>query len=63
MIKRYANCPVCSEKTILDIPQDILKNAKQFPYTVKVIHNKHYFYVNLDSKGRIGQILHPDLVE
>ena len=63
MLKRYANCPVCSEKTVLDIPPDILKGIKQFPYTVKVVHEKHHFYVNLDSKGHITDILHPEYVE
>lgn len=63
LLKRYANCPVCSEKTVLNIPPDILKGVKQFPYTVKVVHEKHHFYVNMDSKGRITDILHPDLVE
>jgi hypothetical protein len=63
LLKRYATCPVCEEKTVLDIPPDILKNAKRFPYTVKVIHNDHHFYVNLDSKGRVGSVLHPDMVE
>jgi hypothetical protein len=48
---------------VLDIPPDILKGVKQFPFTVKVIHEKHHFYVNIDSKGRITDILHPELVE
>ena len=63
MFERYANCPVCEKKTVLHVPPDILKKAKRFPMTVKVQHNDHHFYINLDSQAWITDILHPDLVE
>jgi hypothetical protein len=63
MFERYAKCPVCEKRTILRVPPGILKKAGRFPYTVKVKHENHYFYINLDSQGWITDILHPELVE
>ncbi len=63
MPDRYADCPVCGAKTVLRIPENITENATRFPFTVKVVHNDHYFYVNLDSRAWITDILHPDSVE
>ncbi|MGY5861979.1 MAG: hypothetical protein RTU09_06355 [Candidatus Thorarchaeota archaeon] len=62
-VQRIAKCPVCSEKAPLDIDYSVIKTAKRFPVTVKVEHDDHYFYVNLDSVGSVTDILHPDLVE
>jgi hypothetical protein len=61
--ERYAKCPICSKRTVLRVPPDVLKKAERFPFTVKVKHEKHYFYINLDSQAWITDILHPDLVE
>lgn len=63
MFERFAKCPVCSKRTVLKVPDDVLKHAKRFPFMVKVVHNDHYFYINLDSRAWITDILHPDLVE
>lgn len=63
MLERYAKCPVCSIKTVLRFDEGILKNAKRFPFLVKVKHKGHYFYINLDSKAHVTDILHPDVVE
>ncbi|MHA1770258.1 MAG: hypothetical protein ACTSYL_01885 [Candidatus Thorarchaeota archaeon] len=63
MFKRYAKCPVCGKKTVLNVPPNVLISAKRFPFTVKVKHNDHYFYINLDSQALITDILRPDLVE
>jgi len=51
------------EKAPLDIDYKVVKKAKRFPVTVKVEHDGHYFYVNLDSFGSVTDILHPELVE
>jgi hypothetical protein len=51
------------ERAPLDIDHKAVKNAKRFPVTVKVEHDDHYFYVNLDSRGSVTDILHPELVE
>lgn len=48
---------------MLRVPPDVLKKATRFPYTVKVKHEDHYFYINLDSQAWITDILHPDVVE
>ncbi|TFF92299.1 hypothetical protein EU545_01395 [Candidatus Thorarchaeota archaeon] len=63
MLDRYADCPVCGNKTVLRIPENIIEDADRFPFTVKVIHKDHHFYVNLDSRGWVTDILHPEMVE
>lgn len=63
MFKRYAKCPVCGERTVLSVPPDILKKAKRFPFTIKVMHEDHYFYINIDSQASITDILKPEMVE
>lgn len=63
MLQRYAKCPVCSVKTVLKFDESLLSKAKRFPYLVKVKHKDHYFYINLDSKAHVTDILHPNLVE
>ena len=63
MLERYANCPVCKKKTVLKVPEDVLKDAKRFPYMIKVKHKNHYFYINIDSQAMITDILAPDMVE
>jgi hypothetical protein len=63
MLERYAKCPVCKKKTLLKVPPNVLKNVKRYPLTIKVRHETHYFYVNLDSQGMITDILRPDVVE
>jgi len=63
MLERFADCPVCSKKTVLKVPEGILKEAKRFPFMVKVVHEDHYFYINLDSKASITDILSPEMVE
>jgi len=63
MLERYAKCPVCQKRTLLKVPPDVLKKATRFPYTVKVKHEQHHFYINLDSQAWITDILHPDSVE
>jgi len=63
MFERYAKCPICEKRTVLRVPPDVIKKAKRFPYTVKVKHEDHYFYINLDSQAWITDILHPELVE
>jgi len=62
-VQRIAKCPVCLEKAPLDIDDKVVKKAKRFPVTVKIEHNDHYFYVNLDSLGSVTDILHPEMVE
>ena len=47
MVERYANCPVCKKKTILKVPEGVLKEAKRFPFMIKVKHKDHYFYINI----------------
>lgn len=61
--ERFAKCPICQKRTVLQVPPDVVENVKRFPYTVKVKHEDHYFYINLDSQGWITDILRPDLVE
>jgi hypothetical protein len=63
MFERFAKCPVCEKKTILRVPENILEQAKRFPFTIKVKHNDHYFYINIDSQAWITDILSPDMVE
>jgi hypothetical protein len=63
MLERFAKCPVCGKRTVLKVPEGIIKNAKRFPYMVKVRHNDHYFYINLDSQAWVTDILSPDQVE
>lgn len=63
MVERYANCPVCKKKTVLKVPDGILKDVKRFPYMIKVKHKDHYFYINIDSQAWITDILSPDMVE
>ncbi|MHA2378702.1 MAG: hypothetical protein ACXADO_12485 [Candidatus Thorarchaeota archaeon] len=63
MLKRYADCPVCGQKTVLSVPPDVLESATRFPFTIKVVHEDHYFYINIDSKAHITDILSPELVE
>ena len=63
MLERYANCPVCKKKTVLKVPEDVLKDAKRFPFMIKVKHKNHYFYINIDSQAMITDILAPDMVE
>ena len=60
---RYAKCPVCGERTVLSVPQNILEKAKRFPFTIKVVHEDHHFYINIDSRASITDILSPELVE
>ncbi len=61
--ERFASCPVCNKKTVLRVPEGVLKKAKRFPFTIKVKHDDHYFYINIDSQAWITDILTPDLVE
>ncbi|NWF96706.1 MAG: hypothetical protein HXY34_11250 [Candidatus Thorarchaeota archaeon] len=61
--ERYANCPVCGNRTVLKVPPGITAKAKRFPLMVKVKHKDHHFYINLDSQALITDILHPDVVE
>ncbi|MFW9953144.1 MAG: hypothetical protein ACFFD3_01230 [Candidatus Thorarchaeota archaeon] len=61
--ERYADCPVCKKKTILRVPDGVLKKAKRFPFTIRVKHEKHYFYINIDSQAWITDILTPEMVE
>ena len=61
--ERYAKCPICSKRTVLRVPPDVISKAERFPFTVKVKHEDHYFYINLDSQAWITDILHPELVE
>ncbi len=63
VLQRYAKCPICSKRTVLAVPPGVIENADRFPYTVKVKHEDHYFYINLDSQAWITDILHPELVE
>ena len=63
MFERYAKCPICNKRTVLKVPPGVIKKATRFPHTVKVKHDDHYFYINLDSQAWITDILHPDLVE
>ena len=63
MLERFANCPVCDKKTVLKVPEGIVDDAKRFPVTVKVVHGKHHFYINLDSRATITDILAPEMVE
>ncbi|MFQ5833646.1 MAG: hypothetical protein ACE5H4_13140 [Candidatus Thorarchaeota archaeon] len=63
MLKRYADCPVCEQKTVLTVPPGVLDKTKRFPFTIKVVHDDHYFYINIDSQARITDILSPELVE
>ncbi len=63
MLERYAKCPICAKRTVLKVPPDVIKKAERFPFTVKVIHEDHYFYINLDSRAWITDILHPEVVE
>jgi ribosomal protein S6 len=63
MLQRYAKCPVCKKRTVLKVSSNDLRGVKRYPYSVKVRHETHYFYVNLDSQGRITDILPPKMVE
>jgi hypothetical protein len=63
MFKRYAKCPVCGERTVLSVPPNVMKKAKRFPFTIKVLHEDHHFYINIDSQASITDILKPELVE
>jgi hypothetical protein len=63
VLERYAKCPICSKRTVLRVPPDVINKAERFPFTVKVKHEDHYFYINLDSQAWITDILHPELVE
>jgi hypothetical protein len=63
VLERYAKCPICSKRTVLRVPPDVINKAERFPFTVKVKHENHYFYINLDSQAWITDILHPELVE
>lgn len=63
MFERFVKCPVCTKRTVLRVPPDVIKKAERFPFTVKVKHDDHYFYINLDSQAWITDILHPELVE
>ncbi|MGY5852181.1 MAG: hypothetical protein RTU92_01285 [Candidatus Thorarchaeota archaeon] len=63
MVSRYVNCPVCGERTPLEFDTSIVETAKRFPVTTKIEHKDHYFYINLDSKGSVTDILSPELVE
>ena len=63
MFERYAKCPICAKRTVLRVPPDVIDKAERFPFTVKVKHEDHYFYINLDSQAWITDILHPELVE
>ena len=62
-LERFAKCPVCEKKTVLKVPEGILEKAKRFPFMIKVKHNDHYFYINIDSQAWITDILSPDMVE
>ena len=63
MFERFVKCPVCTKRTVLRVPPDVIKKAERFPFTIKVKHDDHYFYINLDSQAWITDILHPELVE
>jgi DNA-directed RNA polymerase subunit RPC12/RpoP len=63
LLERYAACPVCGKKTVLKVPPDILKEVDRYPFTVRVKHGKHHFYINLDSQAWITDILSPEMVE
>ncbi len=63
VFKRYAKCPVCGERTVLSVPPNVMKKAKRFPFTIKVLHEDHHFYINIDSQASITDILKPELVE
>lgn len=54
---------MCSKRTVLKVPPNVIDKAERFPFTVKVKHDDHYFYINLDSQAWITDILHPDVVE
>jgi len=63
VLQRFAKCPICTKRTVLVVPPDVINKAERFPFTVKVKHEDHYFYINLDSQAWITDILHPELVE
>ncbi|MBD3159263.1 MAG: hypothetical protein GF309_10785 [Candidatus Lokiarchaeota archaeon] len=60
---RRVRCPVCSVIMELSITRDMVQDKKEFPVSVRIDHEDHHFYVNLDSEGSITDILHPDLCE
>ncbi|MFO7835429.1 MAG: hypothetical protein R6V83_02150 [Candidatus Thorarchaeota archaeon] len=60
---RKVVCPVCSKSLEVKVTKDMIKDEERFPVTVRIEHGQHYFYVNLDSKAAITDILHPDLVQ
>ncbi len=63
MVKKLVRCPVCEEITPIEVASKIVKSAKRFPISTKITHKDHYFYVNLDSRGSITDVLHPEMVE
>jgi hypothetical protein len=63
MVKKLVRCPICDAMVPLEVDSKLIKNAKRFPFTTKIDHDDHYFYINMDSRGSITDVLHPDLVE
>ncbi len=63
MVKKYVRCPVCSEMAPVDSGPELVAGHHRFPVTVRVEHNDHHFYVNLDSRGSVSDVLGPELVE
>ena len=63
MVRKLVRCPICDEMIPLEVDSKIIKKAKRFPVSEKVDHNDHYFYINMDSRGSITDLLHPDMVE
>lgn len=63
VLQRYAKCPVCKKKTLLKVPEGVLKKADRFPFMIRVKHNDHHFYINIDSQAWVTDILSPEMVE
>ena len=62
-MRKLVRCPICDEMVPLEVDSQIIENAKRFPVSKKIVHKKHYFYINMDSRGSITDVLHPDMVE
>ena len=63
MVEKIIKCPICDVMIPIEVDSKVVETAKRFPATTKIEHEDHYFYINLDSKGSITDVLHPDLVE
>ena len=57
VLQRYAKCPVCKKKTLLKVPEGVLKKADRFPFMIRVKHNDHHFYINIVVRGKIICVL------